>query len=135
MCKSLVLLDEAGRQNWVSRVLHLLFQYWFGYVWIAQEFGNDNIFINQFITRIAGRLKQNWHSDINESPRCDSYEEFKSHNVEKYLTLSMPFYLRKAFAGFRSTSHKLAIASSVIMAIIELIEYVHFVLINSITDM
>ena len=55
-------------------------------------------------------LRQNWHSDINESSRCDSYKEFKSLlTVERYLNLGMPFYLRKAFARFRSSSHKLAI--------------------------
>ena len=108
--KMLKSLDEAGRQNWVSKVRHLLFQYGFGYVWIAQEFGNENFFINQFKTRISDCMQQNWHSDINESPRCDSYKEFKSLlNVERYLTLDMPFYLRKAFARFRSSSHKLAI--------------------------
>ena len=108
--KMLKSLDEAGRQNWVSKVRHLLFQYGFGYVWIAQEFGNEIFFINQFKTRISDCMQQNWHSDINESPRCDSYKEFKSLlNVERYLTLDMPFYLRKAFARFRSSSHKLAI--------------------------
>ena len=95
-------LDEAGRQNSVSKVRHLFFQYGFGYVWIAQEFGNENVFINQFKTRITDCMQQNWHSDINESPRCDSHKEFKSLlNVERYLTLDMPFYLHKAFARFR----------------------------------
>ena len=55
-------------------------------------------------------MKQTWHSDINESPRCDSYKEFKTLlNVERYLTLHMPFYLRKSFARFRSSRHKLSI--------------------------
>ena len=36
--------------------------------------------------------------------------EFKSLlTVERYLNLDMPFHLRKAFARFRSSSHKLAI--------------------------
>ena len=55
-------------------------------------------------------MKQNWHSDINESPRCDSYKEFKTLlNVERYLSMDMQFYLRKAFARFRTSSHKLSI--------------------------
>ena len=108
--KMLKSLDEAERQNWVSKVRELLFQYGFGYVWIAQEFGDEKLFINQFKIRIADCMRQNWHSDINESSRCDSYKEFKSLlTVERYLNLDMPFYLRKAFARFRSSSHKLAI--------------------------
>ena len=55
-------------------------------------------------------MRQNWHSDINESSWCDLYKEFKSLlAVERYLNLDMPFYLRKAFVRFRSSSHKLAI--------------------------
>ena len=49
--KMLKSTDEAGRQNWVSRSRNLLFQYGFGYVWIAQELGNENLLINQFKTR------------------------------------------------------------------------------------
>ena len=66
-----------------------------------------NAFIGQFKIRLTDCMKQTWHSDINESPRCDSYKEFKTLlNVERYLTLDMPFYLRKALARFR---HKLSI--------------------------
>ena len=38
--KMLKSLDEAERQNWVSKVRECLFQYGFGYVLIAQEFGD-----------------------------------------------------------------------------------------------
>ena len=53
---------------------------------------------------------QNWHSDVYESTRCDSYKEFKTLlNVERYLSIDMPFHLRKAFARFRTSSHKFSI--------------------------
>ena len=57
-------LDEAGRQNWVFRIRNLLFQYGFGYVWIAQELGNEMFFKNQFSARITDCMKQTGHSDI-----------------------------------------------------------------------
>ena len=77
----LKLLDEAGRQTWASKVRSLLYKYGFGYVWVAQEVGN--VFIEQFKLRLTDCMKQTWHSDINESPRCDSYKEFKTLlNVE-----------------------------------------------------
>ena len=82
----------------------------FGYAWIAQEIGNEDAFVCQFKLRLTDCMKQNWHSDINESSRCDSYKEFKTLlNVERYLSLDIPFYLRKAFARFRTSSHKQSI--------------------------
>ena len=70
----------------------------------------ENAFVLQFKIRLTDCMKQNWHSDINESSRCDSYKEFKTLlNVERYLSMDMPFYKRKAFARFRSSSHKLSI--------------------------
>ena len=68
------------------------------------------MFISQFKLRLTDCMTQKWHSDINDSSRCDTYEEFKTHlNVEKYLCIDMPFFLRKAFASFHCSSHKLSI--------------------------
>ena len=108
--KMLKSLDEAGRHTWAANVRTLLYTYGFGYARIAQEIGNENIFVSQFKVRLTDCMKQNWHSDINESPRCDSNKEFKTLlNVERYLSMDMQFYLRKAFARFRTSSHKLSI--------------------------
>ena len=108
--KMLKSLDEAGRHTWAANVSSLLYTYGFGFAWISQEIGNENIFVSQFKVRLTDCMKQNWHSDINESPRCDSYKEFKTLlNVERYLSMDMQFYLRKAFARFRTSSHKLSI--------------------------
>ena len=108
--KMLKSLDEAGRHTWASNVRSLLYIYGFGYAWIAQEIGNEKIFVSQFKVRLTDCMKQNCHSDINESSRCDSYKELKTLlNVERYLSMDMQFYLRKAFARFRTSSHKLSI--------------------------
>ena len=45
-------LDLAGRISWVTRVKHLLFKYGFGYVWIAQEVGNDLNIVSMFCQRL-----------------------------------------------------------------------------------
>ena len=83
--------------------------YGFGYAWIAQEIGNEDAFVSQFKLRLTDCVKQNWHSAVNESTRCDSYKVFKTLlNVERYLSIDMPFPLRKAFAKFRTSSHKLS---------------------------
>ena len=44
------------------------------------------------------------------STRCDTYKYFKTMlNPEKYLTIDMPFYIRRSLARFRCSSHKLLI--------------------------
>ena len=95
-------LDDVGRKTWASEVRHLLFKFGFGFVWIAQDIGNPDIFMSQLKLRIADCLKQDWHSSIDNSSRCDHYKHFKSLlNVEKYISLDMPFHLRKAMARCR----------------------------------
>ena len=103
--KMLKSLDEAGRSNWASHVRNLLFMYGFSYVWLSQDIGDISMFIAQFKLRLIDCCSQKWHSDITGSTRCDTYKESKSLlNVEKYLCIDMPFYLRKAFARFRCSS-------------------------------
>ena len=46
--KTLKALDEAGGQNWFSKVCNLLFTYRFGYIWIAQDVGDIGMVISQF---------------------------------------------------------------------------------------
>ena len=71
--KMLKALDEADRQNWVSKVRFLLFTYGFGYIWIAQDVGDISMFISQFKQRLTDCMTQRWHADISESSRCDTY--------------------------------------------------------------
>lgn len=60
--KMMKLLDEDGWHSWASKVCSLLYQYVFGYVWIAQEIGNENAFIITFKLRLTDCMRQNWHS-------------------------------------------------------------------------
>ena len=39
-------LDNVNRHTWVTDVKRLLFQYGFGYIWIAQDVGDSDIFID-----------------------------------------------------------------------------------------
>ena len=66
--------------------------------------------ISQCKVRLTDCMTQKLHSDITDSTQCDRHREFKSLlNIEKYVCIDMPFYLRKAFARFRCSSHKLDI--------------------------
>ena len=80
--KMLKSLYEAGRNTWASNVRSLLYMYGFGYAWIAQEIGNEKIFVSQFKVRLTDCMKQNWHSDINESSAVTHIT-----NLKRSLTL------------------------------------------------
>ena len=45
-------LDTAGRHTWATCIKDLLYLYGYGYVWIAHDVGNDDIFIKQFTQRL-----------------------------------------------------------------------------------
>ena len=108
--KMLLAQDNAGRTNWVSNVKSMLFRYGFGFVWVAQGVGNVNNFAHCFKNRLIECSSQNWHSSINESPRCGLYKHIKSQlEHEMYLTLDMTLKFRHNLARFRCSSHKLEI--------------------------
>ncbi len=103
-------LDDVGRVTWATRVKQLLYTYGFGYIWLSQDVGDAQAFVYTFRCRLTDCMRQNWNASINDSSRCDTYKHFKSQlDVEKYISVDIPFFLRKAFARFRCSNHKLKI--------------------------
>ena len=103
-------LDEAGRRTWASNIKELLFTYGFGYVWIAQEVGNESNFIQLFKTRIKDCFLQRWSSGLDNSSKALHYKHFKSHLYsEPYLDIDLSYTLRKTLSNFRCSSHALMI--------------------------
>lgn len=103
-------LDDAGRNCWATNIKSLLFTYGYGYIWIAQDVGNIDVFICNFKRRITDCFVQNWHNDISNSSRCHHYKYYKTLlNTERYLHLEIPFKYKIAFAKFRCSNHKLNI--------------------------
>ena len=43
--------DSLGRYTWATNIKNMLNLYGFGYVWIAQDVGNDENFISLFKTK------------------------------------------------------------------------------------
>jgi len=37
--------NDLGRQTWTSHVKELLFKYGFGFVWVSQDIGDINLFL------------------------------------------------------------------------------------------
>ena len=105
--KMLKRLDEVERKCWATHVKQLLFKYGFGFVWVSQDVGDINLFVNAFRQRIIDCKTQEWHDSIQSSSRCQHYKFFKSIlNIERYLTIEMPSKLRIAYSKFRCSNHK-----------------------------
>ena len=102
--------DDIGRVNWATKVKELLFKYGFGFIWMSQEIGDIKWFISEFRQRITDCMSQCWHNDMINSTRCDLYKNIKTMlNPERYVMINLPFNLKKSFARFRCSSHKLNI--------------------------
>lgn len=103
-------LDSAGRISWVTHVKHLLFKYGFGYVWIAQEVGNDLNFVSMFCQRLKDCAFQEWKSAISSSAKLEFYSQFKSNlDIEKYLLDIKIDQYKVALLKLRISCHKLRI--------------------------
>ena len=101
-------LDDNGRITWATKVKQFLFKYGFRHVWISQDFGDEHLSLSVFKQRVKDCTIQNWHADLDDSTRCDTYKYFKSLLVpEMYLKLELSFKLMKSLPRFRCSGHKL----------------------------
>ena len=57
-------LDESGRITWASKIRELLFRYGFGYVWLAEDVGDLNLFMKFFKQRLIDCSKQDCYAKI-----------------------------------------------------------------------
>lgn len=106
----LKLLDDNGRKNWASNVRMLLFSYGFGYIWLAQDVGDINYFLNVFKQRIHDCYKQKWHELLHTTSKADTYNGFKSAlEPEMYLSSDLTYPYRQILAKFRCSAHCLLI--------------------------
>ena len=103
-------LDDLGRRTWATCIKHLLFENGFGYVWISQDIGNANMFLNQFTGRLKDCALQKLSANINASSKSEHYKCFKTLlNTERYLLIDLPYLLKRRLANFRCSGHNLMI--------------------------
>ena len=57
-------LEASGRITWASKIRELLFRYGFGYVWLAEDVGDLNLFMINFKQRLFDCSKQDWCAKI-----------------------------------------------------------------------
>ena len=66
--------------------------------------------MNIFKQRLIDCYSQNWHNDVETSPKALHYKYFKTLlNVERYLSLDLAYKYRKAISNFRCSCHNLMI--------------------------
>ena len=84
-------LDESGRTTRATHVKMLLFNYFFGYVWLHGHVGDIDMFMTIFIQNFKDCCKQNIFEHINTSPKAMTYKLYKSAlNPEKYFIHHIP---------------------------------------------
>ena len=103
-------LDENGKQTWVSDVRHLLFTTGFSYMWIAQDVGNLQLFVNVFSQRAKDIYFQIWHESLCTSSFLYNYSTFKSLlQPELYITALCDKTLIRSFCKLRIALHALKV--------------------------
>lgn len=104
---------DSGREyrglNWAAQVKSILDVHGLSYVW-NQQTDVNNIPFQLIKQRILDTYYQRWYSDINNSPRLQSYCIFK-HNfqTEQYLDCIKENKYRVALSRLRTSSHSLLI--------------------------
>ena len=102
--------DTAGRHTWATNIKDLLFLYGFGYAWLAQEVGNENMFLRLFCQRVKDIFTQKWFSGIESTPKAHHYKYFKTNLApEHYLSLDISYVYKKMLSNFRCSNHDLMI--------------------------
>ena len=88
----------------------LLFQFGFGFAWIADELGDTNAFLSLFTQRLTDCSYQTINEDINTTPKAITYKLFKTNlNPETYLSIDIPYLYKKILSNFRCSGHNLMI--------------------------
>lgn len=95
-------------KNWATQVKNILQLHGFQYVWQYQF--EIEIPFTSIKQSILDNYIQKWSSDINNSPRLQSYCKFKHiFELENYLQIPLENKYRTAISRFRTSSHKLNI--------------------------
>ena len=103
-------LDDVGKQTWASEIKGLLYRNGFGHVWVNQGVGDVEHFLALHKQRLVDISTQEWHSDITENRKLDTYILYKSElSFETYLSIDIMPKHRISLSRFRCVNHNLAI--------------------------
>ena len=60
----LLCLDRNGKDCWVSRIMEILFETGFNFVWLQQGVGDKNSFLRSFKQRLVDMFIQEWSGAV-----------------------------------------------------------------------
>ena len=93
-----------------SEIKGLLYRNGFGHVWVNQGVGDVEHFLALYKQRLVDISTQEWHSDITENRKLDTYILYKSElSFETYLSIDIMPKHRISLSRFRCVNHNLAI--------------------------
>ena len=103
-------LDEEGYITWATNKKLVLFKYGFGYVWQNGGVQEVDWFIEVFKLRVKDCCLQEWHSDMLDNNKLESYVSYKFElEPERYVISNVEFKYKKAVAKLRTCNHSLRI--------------------------
>ena len=101
-------LDESGRITWASKVRELLFRNGFGYVWLAEDVGDHNLFMKTFKQRLIDCSKQDWCAKIAVSGKTRHYRFIMpALQVANYINYDIPLKFRISLSKLKCSVHNL----------------------------
>ena len=107
---SLSLCPYVGKQTWASEIKGLLYRNGLGNVGVNQGVGDVEHFLALYKQRLVDISTQEWHSDITENRKLDTYILYKSELFfETYLSIDIMPKHRISLSRFRCVNHNLAI--------------------------
>ena len=100
--------DTYNGTNWAHQIKCILDNIGMSNIWINQA--GSNIIFTNIKLRIIEIYKQTWYSNINNSPRLETYSLFKhDFTIEPYIDFIKEKKYRIALTQLRLSSHQLEI--------------------------
>ena len=101
---------HINTDTWATHIKQVLFQFGFGYAWLANEVGDTIAFTKLFKIRVVDCAIQNLNEKVNNSSKTLYYRNFKTLlDVERYLSIDLPYLYKRALSDFRCSGHSLNI--------------------------
>ena len=91
-------LDDTGRNTWDSKAKSALFQYGYGYAWVANEIGNPVLMLHLK----KNCCLQNTFAFIENSPKALCHKMFKSVLEAEKMLLYIYALKTSEFSMFKS---------------------------------
>ena len=92
--------------KWISCVEKIFQNVGLNYICMNNDVTNVNWLCTEVQKRLQLKFIQNWHSNIQESPKCLNYSNFKTEfTTELYITKLQPSF-HIPLARFRTTSNR-----------------------------